>query len=78
MTKSEALQTYFENFGIDAYPFTAVPDDVKFPWLTYEYIASAFGDGDVPVTVNLWFRTESELIPNIRAEEFRQYIEKMT
>lgn len=74
MSKDKALQAWFEGFGMTAYPSTAVPDDTVFPWLTYEYIVGGFGEPDVAIAVNMWFRTESESLPNQKAEEFRNYI----
>lgn len=74
MSKDKALQTWFTAFGMTAYPSTSVPDDTVFPWLTYEYITGSFGDSDVAIAVNMWFWTESESIPNQKAEEFRKYI----
>lgn len=74
MSKDKALQAWFTAFGMMAYPSTSVPDDTVFPWLTYEYITGSFGDSDVAIVVNMWFWTESESIPNQKAEEFRKYI----
>lgn len=74
MSKDKALQAWFTAFGMTAYPSTSVPDDTVFPWLTYEYITGSFGDSDVAIAVNMWFWTESESIPNQKAEEFRKYI----
>lgn len=73
MTKDKALYKYFNNF-MPSYPSSAVPDDTTFPWLTYEVITGAFGDEPVGITVNLWYRTESESIPNEQAQALRQYI----
>lgn len=69
MTKTEALQKWFDGFGIKAYPASAVPDDATFPYLTYEPVIAAFGEGEVNCTVNLWYYTSSESIPNAKAEE---------
>ena len=73
MNKTQALHTLFNNFMV-AYPAHAVPEDTIFPWLTYEVITANWGDNSVPITVNMWFRTESEAIPNKMAEDFRKYI----
>lgn len=69
MTKAAALQEFFSGFDMAAYPASSVPDDAIFPYLTYELITSAFEGGEVGLTVNLWFYTESEAIPNAKAEE---------
>lgn len=68
-TKAKALHDFFNSFGVKAYVNTNVPDDVAFPYLTYQYAVNSFGDGDVPITVNLYYYTDSEQIPNEKAEE---------
>lgn len=74
MTKGAALHEFFSSFGMDAYAASAVPDDVIFPYLTYELITSAWEGGEVGLTVNLWFYTESEAIPNAKAQELSEAI----
>lgn len=74
MTKAAALHQFFSSFGMTAYTATNVPDDVTFPYLTYELVTSAFDEGEVSLTVNLWFYTESEAIPNAKAEEISRVI----
>lgn len=69
MTKGAALHEYFSSFGIPAYTSTAVPDNAEFPYLTYDYVVGTWGYDEVAVTVNLWYRTDSEAIPNAKAEE---------
>ncbi len=60
------------------YPSTSVPDDVVFPYGTYEFATSSFEAGEVGLTVNLWFYTTSEAIPNAKAEELGERIDEMT
>ena len=74
MTKSAALLKFFEGFGIQAYPRNAVPDDLTFPWLTYDNVIGNPGDGPVSSSVNLWYRTTSEKEPNDKAEEISRKI----
>ena len=73
MTKGAALQTFFSQF-MDAYAASAVPEDVAFPYLTYELITSAWDGGEVGLTVNLWFYTTSEAVPNAKAQELSDSI----
>ena len=73
MTKNKALFAWFNEF-MPFYRASAVPDDVVLPYGTYEYIDSAFGLGEVGLTVNLWFRTESEAIPDEKAQELSKRI----
>ena len=73
MTKAAALQAFFEQF-LPSYAASAVPDDVEFPFLTYELITSAWEGGEVGVTVNLWYYTTSEAVPNAKAQEISEAI----
>lgn len=73
MTKGEAIQNFFEQF-MQAYPASAVPQDIVFPWLTYELKTGAWGDEDADIQVNLWYHTTSEAEPNAMAEHIGQTI----
>lgn len=79
MTKNKALYAWFNEF-MQFYRASSVPsapenpEGVTFPYGTYEYIDSAFDDGEVGLTVNLWFRTESEAIPDEKAQELSKRI----
>ena len=74
MTKNKALYAWFSEGSIPFYRASSVPDDVVMPYGTYEYIDSAFDLGEVGLTVNLWFRTESEAIPDEKAQELSKRI----
>lgn len=74
MTKNKALYAWFNEVAIPFYRASSVPDDVVMPYGTYEYIDSAFDAGEVGLTVNLWFRTESEAIPDEKAQELSKRI----
>ena len=71
MTKEAALQAFFEQF-LPAYAASAVPEDVVFPYLTYELITSAWEEGEVGLTVNLWYYTTKEVLPNAKAREISE------
>ena len=73
MTKNKALYAWFNDF-MPFYRASSVPDDVIMPYGTYEYIESAFDAGEVGLTVNLFFRTESEAIPDEAAQELSNRI----
>ena len=73
MTKGAALQAFFSQF-MDAYAASAVPDDVTFPYLTYDLITSAWDGGEVGLTVNMWFRTTSEKEPNAAVDKLSNAI----
>lgn len=73
MTKDKALRRWFDQF-LDVYPSSNVPDDVIFPYLTYDLVTGAFDSGEISLTVNLWFYTESEAVPNAKAQEMADAI----
>lgn len=74
MTKEQALHQFFNQFGITGYRSTSVPDDVIFPFLTYDAPISSFEEDPVSITLNLYFYTDSEAIPDAKAEEIRRTI----
>lgn len=74
MTKSAALYQFFSSFEMPAYSASSVPDDVMFPYLTYTPVTAAWGSEQVSITVNLWFYTTSETIPNAKAQELSKAI----
>ena len=73
MTKDKALHAWFSQF-LTAYPTSNVPQDAVFPWLTYELITGAWDSGEIGLTVNLWYYTESEAVPNAKAQEIADAI----
>ena len=73
MTKTKALFEYFNRF-MPSWPADSVPDDATLPMLTYSLVTGAWGDLPVSITVNLWFKTDSEATANAKADELRQYI----
>lgn len=74
MTKEAALKAFFGGFGIPAYPDTAVPENVQFPYITYTTQTDAWGGSPVSLTVNIWYYTESESAPNAKARELSEAI----
>ncbi len=72
MTKGAALYRFFSGFGMTAYASASVPDDVEFPYLTYDLVTSAWESDPVSLTVNLWYYTESEAEPNAKAREISE------
>lgn len=72
MTKANAILTYFGQF-LTAYPAEAVPTDAAYPYITIENVADSF-DEPVEVTAQLYFRTESEAIPNAKVAEISKAI----
>ena len=74
MTKEQALYGFFNSFGIIGHRNTMVPDDVSLPYLTFDTPISSFDEDPVSITLNLYFYTDSEAVPDAKAEEIRQAI----
>lgn len=73
-TQAQAIHRFMSGFDIPAYASTAVPSDVDYPYLTYELVLGSWGDGDVNMTVNIWYRTESESEPNAKAKQIADVV----
>ena len=73
MTKGAALQSFFNGI-MTSYAASSVPDNATLPYLTYELITSAWGGGEVGLTVNMWFRTTSEKEPNAAVDKLSNAI----
>ncbi len=73
MTKGAVLHQFFNQF-MTFYTASSVPEDATFPYGTYELITDAWDGGEVGLTVNLWFYTESEAIPNAKAQQISDAI----
>lgn len=77
MTKEAAVQAFFESFGIPAFPEAYVPtsgDDMpQFPYITYSVPMSA-EMSEVTATASVWYRTESWVGVNAKAEQISQEI----
>lgn len=74
MTKEQALYQFFNSFDITGYRNTSVPDDVIFPYLTYDVPVSSFEEDPVSITVNLYYYTDSEADPDAKAEAIRKAV----
>lgn len=64
MTLGATLERFFNSFGIPGYPKTSVPDKVAFPYLTYEIYDGDFLSGEAYPSIEVYYYTESESVPN--------------
>ena len=74
MTQEAAIYAFLSSFGIPAYASTSVPDGRPFPYLTYDLVLNDWDGGEAVMVVNVWYRTESEAIPNAKVREVYQAI----
>lgn len=76
MTKEAALHNFFNQF-LPAYPENAVLTENDMPYLTYSGPIDNWIAGEVSWTINLWYRTESEAIPNSKSRQIGIAIDDM-
>ena len=72
MTKEQVLQDFFSGFGLTAFQEDAVPtggDKPQFPYITYELAVDDFWGGEVALSMDIWYRGDSEAEPNAKARE---------
>ena len=75
MTPEAAVYTFLSSFGIPAYAASSVPDQATFPYLTYDLVLGEWGQPEVNMPVNVWYRTDSEALPNAKVREISQAID---
>jgi hypothetical protein len=76
MTKDAVIQSFFESFGLNAYPATSVPtgsDAPNFPYITYT-APTDWDMGRVVVSASVWYRGTSWTALNAKVKEISQAI----
>jgi hypothetical protein len=76
MTKGQAIQAFWESFGLTAYDETSVPDDAPFPYITYQVHTSSIGELCI-TNVSIWYRSYSWKEISEKTEEISEAITKM-
>ena len=74
MTPEAAIYTFLSGFSIPAYASSSVPDQAEFPYITYDLVVGEWGEPEVNMPVNVWYRTESEAEPNAKVREISRAI----
>lgn len=74
MTPEAAIYQFLSGFGIPAYASSSVPDQAEFPYITYDLVLGEWGEPEVNMPVNVWYRTESEAEPNAKVREIESAI----
>lgn len=75
MTKAAAIYQFWNSFGLTAYEENSVPDDAAFPYITYQLVTDSFYS-EIPLTVSIWYRSESWAGINAKTEEISQKISR--
>lgn len=71
MTPEAAIYSFLAGFSIPAYASASVPDQAEFPYITYDLVLGEWGEAEVNMPVNVWYRTDSEAQPNAKVREMR-------
>lgn len=74
MTPEAAIYRLLSELEIPVYAVTSVPSDAEFPYSTVDMVAGAFWDGEMSLTLDLWYRGDSESAPNAKAHELSSLI----
>lgn len=74
MTKAGAIYAFWTSFALPAFEENSVPlkdtggADVETPYITYELITDSLG-AEVSLSASLWYKTESWVEINAKADE---------
>lgn len=58
MDKAQALNSFFNSFGIPAYDSQTVPENAALPYITYETQTDSL-DAQLNLTNSIWYRSTS-------------------
>lgn len=74
MTPEAAIYQFLTGFGIPAYASTATPSEAEFPYITYDLVVGEWGGGEVSMPVSVWYRTDSEAVPNAKVRDISRAV----
>lgn len=79
MTPEAAIYGFLNGFSIPAYASSSVPDQTSpewqgFPYITYDLVLGEWGQPEVNMPVNVWYRTDSEALPDAKVREIGERI----
>lgn len=58
MDKVQAINDFWNSFGLKAYDATSVPDETSMPYITYELPIDTFGQR-LSASAKIWYRSSS-------------------
>lgn len=73
MDKAQALQTFWESFGIPAYEQTTVPETATMPYITYSVSTDSL-DNVVNMSASVWYHSTSWKDISEKTEQIARYI----
>lgn len=76
MTKEQALNSFWNSFGLPAYDENTIPDDVEMPYITFEVSTGRMEDL-ILLSASLWYRSQSWAEITQKANQIGQAIARM-
>ena len=73
LDRYQALHTFWSSFGLQAYDENTVPEDVTFPYITYEASTASVNE-KIPASASLWYRSTSWDEISRKAEQISEQI----
>lgn len=73
MDKAQALQRFWESFGIPAYEQTTVPESATMPYITYSVSTDSL-DNVVNMYASIWYHSTSWKDISEKTEQIARYI----
>jgi hypothetical protein len=73
MDKEQAIQNFWSQFGIPAYDENSVPDDLRYPFITYS-VSTDMLDDTVSLYGNIFYRSPSWKDITQKKEQIAEYI----
>lgn len=71
----QMLDRFWNMFGLQAYEKNSVPDDLDFPYITYQSVTAEFGY-PINLTATIWDDDTSWDFLEQKVEEIRSYISR--
>lgn len=68
MNRTQALDSFWNSFGLSAYDEGTVPDKAKLPYITYNVASDDFNH-PVALNASIWYRDKSWMNIDSKAEE---------
>lgn len=73
MNVAQALNAFWNSFGIPAYDATTVPDKTALPYITYESSSDFFGS-PIAQAASIWYRSPSWAEITAKEQEIADFI----
>lgn len=73
MDKAQAIDKFWNSFGLPAYDENSVPNDAVMPYITYSLSIDNL-DNPVVLSGNLWYRSESWKEITLKSEEISKKV----